>query len=59
MHTARCVTAIVRINSIKDVKEACDVLIEDDFEVNRVSVVISVHGSPFNIKLPVRRGAGN
>ena len=59
MDPARCVKAIVTSNSVKDVKEACDVLIEDDFEVSLGSGVISVHRAPFNVKLPVRRGAGN
>ena len=59
MDPAHCVTAIVTSNSVKDVKEACRVLIEDDFEVSRSSGVTSVHRAPFNVKLPVRRGAGN
>ena len=59
MDPACFVSAVVNSNSIKDVKETLDILIEDDFEVSRASGVIKVHRSPFNVKLPVRRGAGN
>src|SRR5205823_6365034 len=59
LHSARCAGAIVTSNSINDVKEVWHVLIENDFEASRGSGVISEHRAPFNVKLLVRRGAGN
>lgn len=59
MHPACFVEAIVNSHPIEDVKEARGVLIEYDFKVSLVSGVTKVYRAPFNVELPVRRGARN
>jgi len=59
LHPARLITAIVRSCSVEDVIEAWLVLVERHFKVGWRSGVGVVHHPPLNVKLPVRRRAGD
>ena len=56
LHSAGLIKAVVGSCAIDDVK-ACFALMEHHFKVGCRSGVGEVHRAPFNVKLPVRRGA--
>ncbi|PYI49431.1 MAG: hypothetical protein DMF11_01065 [Verrucomicrobia bacterium] len=58
LHAAVFRATIVGSHPIEDVKEAALALIEDHFKVGRATSV-KISRAPFNVKLPVGRGAGD
>ena len=56
LHATHFRAATVRSYSIEDVKEALLVLVEHHFKVG-CAAPAKITRSPFNVKLPVRRGA--